>query len=129
MLKKILVTTLFLILAVSFNSKSYAADNPGDKFTRGVVNIISAPIEIAKQIDHQWKSQTDQTKKVSIGLFGGLLKGVTYTVGRMGSGVWDIVTCPFKIPKDYGPLMKPDYVLEHEPSSGQLNQVNQVMEK
>ena len=49
-------------------------------------------------------------KKLSI--FAGLFKGVGYTLGRLGSGAWDIVTFPFKVPENFEPLMKPDFVLE-----------------
>jgi len=128
-LKISFATILTLIFLLSLHSLCWAADNPGDKLSRGVVNIISAPLEIAKQIDKEWKNQTDKTKKVSLGLFGGFFKGITYTVGRMGSGVWDVVTCPFQLPKGYEPLMKPDYVLDKKSPPPQQNQLNQEINK
>jgi hypothetical protein len=34
---------------------------------------------------------------------------------RMGSGLWDVLTFPVKVPKDYGSLIKPDSVFENWP--------------
>ena len=107
---------LFLTLAVTsfFAPCSRAADNPGDKLTRGVVNVITAPIEIAKQIDAGWKESNKKTSSVSAGILSGFAKGIAYTAGRMGSGVWDILSFPFKTPGNYDPLMKPEFVLDKD---------------
>ena len=86
--------------------------NPAKKFNRGIINIITSPIEIAKQVDLSWKQSAEEKKNVGTGIFSGFIKGIAYTVGRMGSGIWDVVTFPLKTPDNYEPLMKPDYVLD-----------------
>ena len=93
---------------------AFAATNPGEKLVRGVANIVTAPIEIAKQIDIEWKESAKEgsARNVTMGVFGGFFKGVAYAIGRVGSGAWDIVSFPFKVPADYEPVMKPDFVLE-----------------
>lgn len=85
--------------------------NPADKLGRGIVNIITSPIEIAKQVDLNWK-QSAKSKSQAKGIVTGFFKGLAYTVGRMGSGVWDVISFPFKTPKNYEPLMKPEFVLD-----------------
>ena len=116
-MRRTFLTLITLMLLLVPGRLSWAADNPGDKFTRGVVNIISAPIEIAKQIDTEWKAtQVENAEKPkknkTIGVFTGLFKGLAYTVARMGSGAWDVITFPFKVPENYDPLLKPEYVLD-----------------
>lgn len=87
--------------------------NPAEKLSRGIVNIITSPIEIAKQVDLGWKRSTANKQNASVGIFSGLCKGLVYTVGRMGSGAWDVLTFPFKNSAGtYEPLMKPEFVLD-----------------
>ena len=86
--------------------------NPLQKLKRGIVNVVTAPIEIAKGVDEGWKESADQKQPAGTGIFGGFFKGIANTIERMGSGLWDIVSFPFETPAHYEPLMKPDYVLE-----------------
>lgn len=97
----------------SLETKS-TVQNPAEKLNRGIINIVTAPIEIAKQVDLSWKKSADETKPVSVGIFSGLLKGLVNTVGRAGSGLWDVVTFPFTTSKNHEPLMKPEFVLDSE---------------
>ncbi len=86
--------------------------NPAKKFNRGIVNIVTSPIEIAKQVDLSWKQSSEDKTNIGTGIFSGFVKGIAYTVGRMGSGIWDVVSFPFKTPDKFEPIMKPDYVLD-----------------
>ena len=86
--------------------------NPAEKLSRGIVNIITAPIEIAKQVDLSWKESAHKTQNVGTGIFSGIVKGLAYMVWRAGSGLWDVVSFPFKTPANYEPLMKPEFVLD-----------------
>ena len=94
------------------SSETLHTKNPIQKLKRGIVNVVTAPIEIAKGVDEGWKTSAKESKSASKGIFKGFFKGIVNTVGRMGSGVWDIVSFPFETPADYEPLMKPDYVLD-----------------
>ncbi len=86
--------------------------NPVEKFNRGIINIITAPIEIAKQVDLSWKESAQKTQNVGTGIVSGIVKGLAYTVWRAGSGLWDVISFPFKTPANYEPLMKPEFVLD-----------------
>ena len=91
-----------------------AVQNPVEKLNRGIANIITSPIEIAKQIDLSWKESPQTTKNAGASIFSGFFKGLGFTFMRMGSGLWDVMTFPFKTPANYEPLMKPEFVLDKE---------------
>ena len=56
----------------------------------------------------EWKA----SKNAAVGCFVGFFKGIVQGVIRTGSGLWDIVTFPLALPKDYEPLYRPDYVFD-----------------
>ena len=107
-MKKILSVSLILVLTFGFITPLFAAENPGEKLSRGAANVISCPLEIAKQIDIEWKASDN----AAIGIVTGLFIGLAFGVGRLCSGLYDVITFPANIPKEYEPLMKPDYVFE-----------------
>jgi len=107
-MKKILSVSLILVLTFGFITPLFAAENPGEKLSRGAANVISCPLEIPKQIDIEWKASDN----AAIGIVTGLFKGLAFGVGRLCSGLYDVITFPANIPKEYEPLMKPDYVFE-----------------
>lgn len=81
------------------------------KFKRGVINVFTSPVELPKQIKSEVMASDPGASKVIAGL-GGTAKGLAYTVGRLGSGLWDVVSCNLSVPDNYEPLMKPEYVCE-----------------
>jgi len=107
-MKKILFVSMIFILTFGFITPLFAAVNPGEKLSRGAANVLSSPLEIAKQIDTEWKASNN----AAIGILTGMFKGLAYGVGRLCSGVYDVVTFPINAPKGYEPLMKPDFVFE-----------------
>ncbi len=109
-------TFILAAVMVLFTATSFAADEGylygriATKVKRGVVNVISSPLEIPKEIKAHWdEGGTDPIKKTAY-VFGGVVKGLVNTVGRVGSGLWDIFTLNLDIPGNNEPLMKPDYV-------------------
>ena len=110
-MRTIFLTVIIMFFAVaSFAEDSYLTSQPMQKLKRGVINIISAPLEIPKEIKEHWDEGGTHPIKKAVCLFGGLIKGLTYAVGRVGSGAWDIFTLNLDIPGNNEPLMKPDYV-------------------
>ncbi len=78
----------------------------GDKLKRGVLNIISSPVEIARDIH-----VTTEEKNLLSGWTIGLVKGLGDFVVRLGAGAIDTVTFPFNFPDDHkAPLIEPEYV-------------------
>ena len=110
-MKKFLVTVSALLLVVTFASVSFADLDDftwTKKLKRGLANVVTAPIEIPKQT-----IAGAYEKPAVIMVFSGLIKGVAYTLGRAGSGFWDIITCNTDVPSE--PLMKPACVFEDWP--------------
>ncbi|MFH1360492.1 MAG: exosortase system-associated protein, TIGR04073 family [Candidatus Omnitrophota bacterium] len=110
-MRKFLAMSLVIILMFACVIPAFAKD-PGEKLARGVANVISCPLEIPKQIDVEWKAAKDSNQNVGAGIAAGLIKGMAFTVARLGSGIWDIFSFPFQVPENFEPVMKPDYVLE-----------------
>ncbi len=109
-----------IVMAITFStflfvSNSFAASESIHKLGRGITNVVTAPVEIPKELRAHWIKGSEKTYHISAWLFCGLVKGIVMTPVRMGSGVWDIVTSPLAIPKDYQPLLKPDYVFDDWP--------------
>ena len=104
---------IFLVLFLSAVSPAAFADGkPMDKLTRGVTNVVTAPLEIPKQTVIYWIEGAKMTKHVSVWILSGVVKGHVNMVRRIGSGLWDVVSFPFQKPEDFEPLFKPDYVYE-----------------
>lgn len=114
-MRKILTGILVGVLILSFAAPSFAevkvpekVKSSVNKLSRGVANVLSAPLEIGKQITLEWRA----TDHKHLALVGGLLKGLGYTFKRAGSGLLDIVTFPVRLNEDLDPVMKPEFVFD-----------------
>ena len=77
-----------------------------DKLKRGAINIVSSPVEVARDIH-----VTTEEKNLLVGWTVGLVKGLGEGVVRLGAGVIDLLTFPFNFPESHkGPLLDPEYV-------------------
>lgn len=91
----------FLIASVAY------ADGPIVKFSRGLVNIVTSPGELLIQ-----PAIIHETENLPIAITAGLIRGIGMTVARIGVGVYDIVTFPIPLPRDYEPVFRPETTLE-----------------
>lgn len=111
MKKKIKIWAMASLLIAVFSNSAFADsdmdDNTwGDKLNRGLLNIVSSPVEIARSIHGG-----NQKEGYAYGWTVGLVQGLGRTFLRLGSGVIELVTFPFDFPKDdKSPLIKPAYV-------------------
>ena len=108
----------FIMIGGSFSAKADDAwiMRPMEKLGRGVTNVAFSFLEIPMK----W-SEVSGEKGALAGLTYGSLKGVCYTVARVGVGVVDIITFPFPLPNcpddlddvgwGYGPIMTPAWVV------------------
>lgn len=79
-----------------------------DKLKRGAVNIITSPVEIARDIHI-----TTEEKNLLVGWTVGLVKGLGEGLVRFGAGAIDLLTFPFNFPESHkAPLLDPEYVWE-----------------
>ncbi len=104
LIKAIIISTVLLL------QPKGAESQPAKKLGRGVINIATAPLEVPKQARIYWKEGAKKTDHILVWIFSGIVKGGANTAGRLGSGLWDVVTFPFNIPKDKKALFQPEYV-------------------
>ena len=101
------------------NEKGAIILKPLEKLGRGIANVVFSPAELAIQI------QTVKNRAGGIaGITYGPLRGVAFTLARIGVGIVDIVTFPFPLPDcpetpegfgpGYGPIMYPAWVIDVE---------------
>ena len=118
-LKLFLVLFMFAVVSAPAMASDVYCDESGPltKLGRGIANVAFSPLELLKQ-----PYDVNQNQGAIPAITYGVLRGVCFTVARIGVGVADIVTFPFPLPgcKDdpedygwgYGPLMRPAWVLE-----------------
>ena len=106
--------TLFLLTLVFFFffSAISRAGGPVEKLKRGAINILTFPLEIPKETVKEFRVGRAKTFHVLIFILDGFVEGCAYSVGRLGSGTWDIISFPLNKPAGFEPLMKPDFVFD-----------------
>lgn len=97
-----------LLLSLFISSSSCLADEQqnygtqvGDKALIGFTNMTTAILEIPKNIIN-----TTNDSNIVLGSVGGLAKGIVHTVGRMMTGLADLVTAPLPTK----PIAQPEYI-------------------
>lgn len=108
------VLTLFL-----FVSAGVHAGNPVKKLGRGIANIAFSPLEIPMKMYDITQEEGDIA-----GITYGTFAGIGYCIARIGVGIADVVTFPMPLPGctddprevgwGYGPLMRPEWVVDPE---------------
>lgn len=107
-MKKGMVIALVMVMVLAVATVSYAQD-PAKKLGRGLANILTGWIELPKNI-----YDTSVEDNPLAGLTIGLAKGVGMTIVRTGAGIYEVVTFPFPIPEDYGPVLEPEFVFSEQ---------------
>jgi putative exosortase-associated protein (TIGR04073 family) len=84
--------------------KEYGA---GDKFVRGLVNIVTAPWEIPARI----RKRTDGDNTVR-GWSLGTVHGIGFATARVVTGAFEVLTFPMSGAQAYAPVLEPEYAWE-----------------
>lgn len=85
--------------------------NPLRKLGRGLANLLFGVVEVPNQYT---KAQAEHGG--GSGWTYGVPKGIGRWLAREVVGVYEIVTCPIPFPKDYKPVMRPEWPNEdYEP--------------
>lgn len=107
-----------IMVGGSFSAKADDAwiMRPMEKLGRGITNTAFCFLEIPMA----WTTVAEEHGNLA-GITYGTLRGVCYTIARVGVGVVDIVTFPFPLPNcpesvedvgwGYGPIMRPAWVV------------------
>ncbi|HEX9780753.1 MAG TPA: exosortase system-associated protein, TIGR04073 family [bacterium] len=78
------------------------------KLGRGIANVGTFPGEILRMMDI-----VGRREGYLAGITVGTLQGVARGVARGLAGVYEVVTFPIEAPKDYKPLILPEFVFAH----------------
>lgn len=81
--------------------------SPADKLGRGLSNLVLGFLEIPRNIH-----ATTQRDGALAGGTVGLGRGIGYTLLRMVTGAYEIVTFPIPVPEHYEPIVQPEYPWE-----------------
>ncbi len=84
--------------------------HPADKFVRGLVNIVTAPLELPRRL--RQRTQGDNTVR---GWTLGTTQGLGYVVVRFVAGTYEVLTFPAPAPRHYTPVLEPEYVWDELP--------------
>lgn len=115
-----LVAVLTLSLTPATSPKVYAASSSDEdiyrensevqkifhKLGRGVVNLLTGWVEIPKTVAKEWRRTDPFTGTVM-----GLVKGIVWAVARTFAGFYEIISFPFPVPRNYEPILEPEFVL------------------
>jgi putative exosortase-associated protein (TIGR04073 family) len=112
-MRKIIV--IFIAMSLLSIPFADADQRPVKKLYRGIVNILTAPIEVPKQARAYWIKGAQITPHILAWIGSGAVWGIVQSVKRVGSGVWDVVSFPFEKPSEFEPLLKPDFVFDQWP--------------
>ncbi len=94
-MKKLALPILLASLLLATVSNSFADEQQsygsqvGNKALNGFANMTTSVLEIPKNIIN-----TTNDSNIVYGLTGGLAKGILNTVGRMTTGITDLITAP-----------------------------------
>ena len=101
-LKSIIICVVTLMI-LNMASACYA-QSMCNKLQRGLTNIVTGWFEIPNNMS----VGTSKHDFVSA-FFIGLPKGCCMTIVRTGAGIYDTLTFLFPVPKDYKPLLEPEF--------------------
>ena len=76
------------------------------KLGRGLSNVLLGWVEIPKNIAEEW-NQTEPFTSTIVGS----VKGLGWAVARTLSGLYEVISFPFPVPREYQPIMYPEFVL------------------
>ncbi len=107
--KSVLILLSVLALITALASPAYC-DDPMKKLGRGICNLGTFFFEVPLQI-----SRVNQTDGPMAASTWGILKGFGMSGVRLLTGVYEAMTFPFPLPKDYEPILKdPEFMFEEQ---------------
>lgn len=101
MKKAIILITMVSVLLVSAEA-SYAINTEGPmrKLGRGVANVFTSPVEIAKSV-----GEANYEAGPVAAITYGFLKGLYKAGVRAAVGIFEVVTFPFPLKENYAPIL------------------------
>ena len=119
-MNRILYAISIVVIAAAFAGTPYAEEagpsvfsqKPAERFGRGVVNIVTSPLELPAQM-YSRAAYYEEISDNPFAVIGGFIEGVpmgllVYFPWRLGAGVYDFFTFPFS--RCDACLISPPYV-------------------
>jgi hypothetical protein len=118
-MSKILINAFFVIVLCGYAAALYGADQnpeaispgPPERFGRGMINIISSPLEIPAQMylraSYQ-KENIDNPFAIMGGFIEGIPMGLLYFPWRLTAGLYDL--CTIFSSSHNRSIISPDYL-------------------
>lgn len=94
-------------LAAEEPSLSYP-EGATKKLGRGLANVITAPLELLRE-PYLLSQLEGGVAAVTVGL----MRGIASAIIREAAGVFEVATFFLPIPKNFQPLVKPEYIYAH----------------
>ena len=115
-LMKKLSLALSLLVLISQPCFSAEVETAGflRKLQRGFLNIVLSPMEVSTALAQE---KSENYEQMPPSWMSGILRGTALMGGRALVGVYEIATFPFPIPKNYEPVMKPEFTWEKLPKN------------
>jgi putative exosortase-associated protein (TIGR04073 family) len=104
-----------MFVSILISASAVSAGSPVQKLERGFLNVLTAPVEIPKEIRAHWIAGSEKTYHIIVWIVSGFVKGSARTIVRVGSGLWDITTFSLNVPDEYGSVIHPEYVFDDWP--------------
>jgi len=77
---------------------------PARKLGRGLSNMGLGVAAIPGQMTKETRE-----RGAAIGLPLGFVKGIGWFVASEAVGVWEFLTCPFEFPREFKPILEPEF--------------------
>ena len=104
-MKKVII--FVIIIFVLFASNATFADTILKKLGRGAANILTSPVEIVYRV-----GEVNNESGPVAAFTWGVINGVYRMCMRAVVGVYEVVTFPIPLPKDYKPIIDdPEFFL------------------
>jgi len=107
----ILILVAVPISALAEEDNKTYLELSGRKLGRGVQNAALGWMELPKGIKH-----IGEKHGIGAAATWGVLYGLGRSIQRTAVGVFEVLTFPFGLPKNFEPLIEPEYVI-HDASS------------
>ena len=113
-MKKLLILAVILLISQPCFSAEVETAGLLRKLQRGFLNIVLSPMEISTALAQE---KSENYEQMPPSWMPGILRGTALMGGRALVGVYEIATFPFPIPKNYEPVVKPEFAWEKLPKN------------
>jgi putative exosortase-associated protein (TIGR04073 family) len=96
---------VLMVAVFLYGASPASAGDPFTKLGRGGANLLTGWMEILNQIN-----KVHEESGPTAGLTTGVVKGISKMLQRTIIGGYELITFPIPIPKDYQPIVYPEYL-------------------